>query len=255
MSSPARGLSHRRRRRARTASSLSRHGVARRRASERPARRRYAVCSALREGRAGGGVVRLTARPGSTRTLRPRTHRRPPMLTPGSQFPREVVNVRTSACGRRGQPEFAKDDGIEPPGGQVLLKRSMLQRPPRSFYPKSRRAVAAYLPKQSGFATRSTAIMSQPNPASCAAGHRARHITFAMPNRARLAASSVTNTPSPSAASITATCTATAMRPRGGPESASTLYLSHSSCGGDRAGPSDVQYEIGTSSAHTEANG
>jgi mRNA interferase YafQ len=45
------------------------------------------------------------------------------------------------------------------------------------------------------------------------------------------------------------------LRPRGGPESASTLYLSHSSCGGDRAGPSDVQYEIGTSSAHTEVNG
>ena len=97
--------------------------------------------------------------------------------------------------------------------------------------------------------------MSQPNPASCAAGHRARHITFAMPNRARLAASSVTNTPSPSAASITATCTATAMRPHGGPELASTLCLSHSSCGGDRAGPSDVQYEIGTSSAHTVVNG
>jgi hypothetical protein len=46
-----------------TASSLSGHGVARRRASRRRAGCRHAVCAALREGRAGGGTVRLPARP------------------------------------------------------------------------------------------------------------------------------------------------------------------------------------------------
>ena len=50
----------------------------------------------------------------------------------------------------------------------------------------------------------------------------ARRITFASLNRARSAARSATNTRSPSAGSITGSCTATAMRPHGGPRSAST---------------------------------
>jgi hypothetical protein len=68
----ARGLLHRRRRRARAASSLSRDGVAWRGTPRSPAGRRDAVCATLREGRSGGGVVRLPAR--STHYARHRVH-------------------------------------------------------------------------------------------------------------------------------------------------------------------------------------
>ena len=83
-------------------------------------------------------------------------------------------------------------------------------------------------------ATRSTASSSPRNPASSAAGRRPKRITFASPNRARSAERSATNTQSPSAGSITAICTATAMRPHGGPGSASIPCPSRSNCGGDR---------------------
>ena len=83
-------------------------------------------------------------------------------------------------------------------------------------------------------ATRSTANSSPRNPASSAAARPPKRITFALPNPARSAARSATNTRSQSAASIIASCTATAMRPHGGPGSASIPCRSRSNFGGDR---------------------
>ena len=61
-----------------------------------------------------------------------------------------------------------------------------------------------------------------------------RRITFASRKRARSVERSATNTRSPSAGSITGICTATAMRPHGGPGSASIPCRSRSNFGGDR---------------------
>ena len=61
-----------------------------------------------------------------------------------------------------GQLEFAKDDGVEPPGGQAFAETIDASAAAPSFCPKSRLAIAAYLPKRSGFATRSTAICHNP---------------------------------------------------------------------------------------------
>ena len=83
----ARGLSHRRRRRDRTATSLSHDGVAGRGACrKRPTgQRRDAVFAALREGRPGGGVVRLPARliPSDHARHRVHGHHQPPFRRRG----------------------------------------------------------------------------------------------------------------------------------------------------------------------------
>jgi hypothetical protein len=84
-------------------------------------------------------------------------------------------------------------------------------------------------------ATRSTASSSPLSPASSAAGHPPKRITFALLNRARSVERSATNTRSPSAGSITGSCTPTAMKLPGGPRSASTRCPSPSSCGDDLA--------------------
>ena len=83
-------------------------------------------------------------------------------------------------------------------------------------------------------ATRSTANSSPLIHASSAAARRPKRITFVLRNRVRSVERSATNTRSQSAGSIIASCTATAMKPRGGPGSASIHCRSHSSFGGDR---------------------
>jgi hypothetical protein len=84
-------------------------------------------------------------------------------------------------------------------------------------------------------ATRSTASSSPRSHASSAAGHHPKRITFALPNRARSAARSATNTRSQSAGCITATYMVTETRPHGGPALASILCLLPLNSGGGRA--------------------
>jgi hypothetical protein len=87
--------------------------------------------------------------------------------------------------------------------GRLSWKRWMFRRRPRSFCRRSLLAVAAvaWPQKRSGFATRNTADISQPSPASCAGGRQAKRTTFASLSRVRSAARSARNTRSPSAAS------------------------------------------------------
>ena len=116
--------------------------------------------------------------------------------------------------------------------GRLSSKRWMLRRP-KSFCRRSLLVVAdvAWLQNRSGFAIGSIVGISRPSPASYAAGRRAKRTTFASLSRVRLAARSATNTPFQSAACTTANCAAMAMRPHGGPESASTRYPSPLSSG------------------------
>ena len=96
-------------------------------------------------------------------------------------------------------------------------------------------------------ATRSTASSSPLSPALSAAGRLARRITFALLSRGHSAERSATNTRSRSAGFITAICTATAMRPHGGPASASTHCPSLLSFGEGRASRSfarDLKFDV-----------
>jgi hypothetical protein len=93
---------------------------------------------------------------------------------------------------------------------------------------------AALRRRPSVCATRSTADSSPGNPASSAVARPPKRITFASPNPARWAARSATSTRFQSAGSIIATSMATAMRPHGGPGSASIPCRSRSNFGGDQ---------------------
>jgi hypothetical protein len=97
----------------------------------------------------------------------------------------------------------------------VQAKRSTFTREPPLSRPLS--GVVALQRKPFAYATRSTANLSPRTPASCAAARPPKRTTFALHNRVRSTARSVTSTRSQSAASIIASCTDMAMKPRGGP--------------------------------------
>jgi toxin HigB-1 len=80
--------------------------------------------------------------------------------------------------------------------GRLSSKRWMLRPRHKSFCRRSLLVVAdvAWLQNRSGFAMGSIVGISRPSPASYAAGHRAKHTTFASPSRVRLAARSATTT-------------------------------------------------------------
>ena len=135
-----------------------------------------------------------------------------------ASFRERVLTLEAGPAVAEGQIDSAKDDGVGRFGRAGFHRNDGCfgGGPDHSAAEACWLAAVASPPRRSGFATRSTADMSRPSPASYAAGRRAKRTTFASPSRARSAARSATNTPFQSVACITANCTAMATRPPGG---------------------------------------
>jgi hypothetical protein len=135
-----------------------------------------------------------------------------------ASFRERVLTLEAGPAVAEGQRDHAKDDDVEPAGAQAFIETIDASAAAQIILPQEpagrrRRRVAA---KTIRLRDKDTANISQPSPASYAAGPRAKRITFASPSHARSAARSATNTPFQSVACITANCTAMATRPRGG---------------------------------------
>ena len=120
-------------------------------------------------------------------------------------------------------------------GSQLSLRLKVQSQSSRQL-PRTTLASGAVALQRKPFAcaTRGTVSLSRPSPALCAAARRPRPITFGLLSPVLSAERLAMNTQSRSAGCTTGIFTVTAMKPRGGPGSASIPCRSRSNFGGDR---------------------
>ena len=152
-----------------------------------------------------------------------------------SQLPGAARNDRGAAAARQEQLHSAPAENPEPSVGKPFVLRLKSSRSHAASYAETLASGAVALRRKPFVcATRSTASSSGLSRASCAAVRRPKPITFGLLSPVLLAERSAMNTQSRSADCTIAICTATAMKPHGGPGSASIPCRSRSDFGGDR---------------------
>src|SRR5271169_1724992 len=170
-----------------------------------------------------------------------------------ASFRERVLTLEAGPAVAEGQIDPAKDDRVEPPGGQAFVEMmdasaaSPIILPPK---PAGRRRRVAAKAIRLRDKEHCRYLTTQPCVVCGRTPSEAHHIRFAQPRALGRKVSDEYTVP---------VCRlhhrdlhGYGTRPHGGRRSASTLCLSHSSCGGDRVGPSDVQWDR-NSSAHTQS--
>jgi ERF superfamily len=147
-------------------------------------------------------------------------------------FREKLAKIELDSTASREEPQSAPaEDSASKLETPFLARQTTLPRLPSSYPQPLTDGGVALSERPFACATKSTASSSPLSRASSAAARPRKPITSALPNRARSAARSATNTRSRSAGSIIAICTATATRPRNGPPSMSIPCRSRLSYG------------------------
>ena len=138
-------------------------------------------------------------------------------------FREKLATIEAASAARQERLHSAQAEDPEPPVGKPSVLRLKVQSQWRRQSPRTTLAPGAVALRRKPFAcaTRSTVSSSGSSHASCAAARRPRPITFGLLSPVLSAERSAMNTQSRSAGCTTGICTTTAMKPHGGPGSAS----------------------------------